>query len=351
MKKVIIILVASGILFGMISGCEKNTSIVGRYVNKSDEGEYLLLNQDGTFEKAKEMRRIYKGSEGLKLEGNWKIKGDTLILTYTNPSGLSATAKTKSNTLIEEDGPIWEKTKRPSSDVKGQSFQNGISGKYANKETKGKLPRGVSFVFKKDGTYSLRIPYKWKIEGNLLRAEIEKGDVIEGEILENSIGGLSRGLTLIKQEGGRQIEKLREGRLWSKYTIQGYRIPKGASLEFKRDGTGIYTIPGEWELKGDVIKVKIGDHSAEGKIKGNTITLNGFGTFEKQAPTTKILIYAGIILIGISLFFVCVLIRQRMIRATNLKSRVASRFIFCTQCGEENSAQASFCTNCGQRLE
>lgn len=67
---------------------------------------------------------------------------------------------------------------------------------------------------------------------------------------------------------------------------------------------------------------------------------------------TPILI--AIVLSGILFLFAMALIARKACKVLVIhkifKSRVVSRFTLCTQCGKENSQDASFCPNCGHRM-
>jgi len=65
----------------------------------------------------------------------------------------------------------------------------------------------------------------------------------------------------------------------------------------------------------------------------------------------KTIILVIMALTGILLLFGMVLITRKAVKAVIPKGKAARKSIFCTQCGKENSPDASFCTNCGQRLK
>lgn len=78
----------------------KKEVIYGKYINQDDSSEYLELDKDGTF---------YLREMGIGFTGNWKIKGDEIILMFS--LGIAAKGKIEGDTIIDEDGKTWKKEK------------------------------------------------------------------------------------------------------------------------------------------------------------------------------------------------------------------------------------------------
>jgi hypothetical protein len=96
-KSVLIILVMTLLVTsGAMIGCGK-ASIPGKYVNQDNPGEYLELNEYGTF---------YLKKSDLSLDGEWEAEGNELRL---NLMGTVATAEIKGNRIIDQDGEVWVK--------------------------------------------------------------------------------------------------------------------------------------------------------------------------------------------------------------------------------------------------
>jgi len=65
----------------------------------------------------------------------------------------------------------------------------------------------------------------------------------------------------------------------------------------------------------------------------------------------KILILSVIAFTGILSLFGIFLIARKTIKAVVPEVKVASRSVFCTQCGKQNPASATYCTICGEKLK
>jgi len=299
---------------------EKFYAIRFSYVLKEDfpyleeflkTGSYLIPLR--TFEP----KKIYKGKGEAYFDpsdGQWELQG--IILEDENPNFFKreTTEENKNENAVVNLGKKISRAK--------------VSGVYVKKGTDEKIPKGTTLEFKKDGECIVRVPYKWNIEDNriVIKAEVEKGEVMEGEISEDTIEKLPHNATLVRQEKSQQIKELKQGKLWNKYTLQASSVPQGiVSFEFNKNGAALSISHNRWEMNGDNIIFRSGNSSIEGTIIGNTITFKDLGVFEKQ---TSFVMRSGI-----------------------SKFKVATSVVFCTQCGKENSAQASFCTNCGQKLE
>lgn len=90
----IILVVLIGVL---LFGCNSN-SVVGKYVNRKNQNEYLELKPDRTF----------FAQEGLGYAGKYEVEGNTLTLTLN--SGLAARAQIqRDGTIVDNDDKTWVK--------------------------------------------------------------------------------------------------------------------------------------------------------------------------------------------------------------------------------------------------
>lgn len=99
------------------------------------------------------------------------------------------------------------------------------------------------------------------------------------------------------------------------------------------------------ETNGNKVSSDRSRWNLEGLRKGTELSVKSSGF------TISIFGLLVIVMAGFLLFFVGLVIVNKMIKPVIRKNRVVSKVIFCTQCGKENPAAASFCTNCGERVK
>ncbi|HOV31991.1 MAG TPA: zinc ribbon domain-containing protein [Candidatus Hydrogenedens sp.] len=217
------------------------------------------------------------------------------------------------------------------------------------------------FEFRSDGTCIVNSSGRWKIKENLIqiasfwgdKSKIEEGILSEDNIMVFKIA------RLIKNNGGKQIRKSGNWVLWDKYSLYewedtGNSYPTGY-IEFKNDGKVIFTYFGEWDIDSkeeSIITIKLENGSFRGKIDGNKIIVESFGTLIKQEPEkwgSTILRIIILILKCLIILFAIILV-VIIINKTIIKRRAISNTVYCAQCGKENLETAKFCTNCGGKL-
>ncbi len=283
--------------------------------------------------------KTYKGKAEAYLDpadGHWKL--GSIVLEDKSPAIFKNDVAQDEKKLVPDDRKV---------------FETSISGKYVVKDIRDKSLTGAILDFRKNGTCTVSLLFKWKIEGNLLKFS-NGSDEEAGRILDNTIKDpRTNEVTMVKQEEAKLINKIEGGKLWSKYTLKKLGTHKDiASLEFIKDGTGILTYAyGKWKTQGEAIRIDIEGKELKGKTKNNIIELEEFGTLVKQAPSVKTSIFIAIIIVGVLLLLALVVIGRKIIWPSFSKVRVVPKVIFCTQCGNQNPATASFCTNCGHKLE
>jgi hypothetical protein len=290
------------------------------------------------FLKNLKINKTYKGKAEAYLDptdGQWKL--GSIVLEDKSPAIFKMEVAQDEKKMVPDGRKV---------------FKTSISGRYVVKSGESKIPPGTSVEFKRDGIFSANIPFKWKIEGSLLK--FGNGRDKGSQVLDNTIVEPQTGNVIwLKQEGAELIKKINGGMLWSKYIFKLREIRKGGlSLEFKKDGTGAIINDGKWQAEGNNLRVfDFESKELKGKIRGNIIELEGFGTLLKQTQGAKTFIFTVIIIIGFLVLFAGILIARKIIKPTISRGNVVSTGIFCTQCGNKNLATASFCTNCGHKIE
>ena len=80
-------------------------SVVGTWTNLSSPIEHRILNSDGTFTTTD--NTIYKDLSDAS--GTYKIDGNVVTLTFTNPSGHTIHTTIKGNGMYGPNGQEWGK--------------------------------------------------------------------------------------------------------------------------------------------------------------------------------------------------------------------------------------------------
>lgn len=286
--------------------------------------------------------KTYKGKAEAYLDptdGQWKL--GSIVLEDKIPASFKEEVAQDEKKIVPQER---------------KTFKTSISGTYVVEGKESKIPpghaRATSVELKRDGIFSSIYPFKWEIEGSLLKFgnRDDKGlQVSDNTIVEPRTGDV----IWLKQEGAELIKKIHGSTLWSKYIFNLREIRRGGFfLEFKKDGTGAIINDGKWEAEGNNLRVfDFQSKELKGKIRGDIIELEGFGTLKKQTKGAKTFFFTVIIVIGLLMLFAGILIARKIIKPTIPRGKVVSIGTFCTQCGNQNPANASFCTNCGHKLE
>jgi hypothetical protein len=245
----------------------KTQKISGKYVNQSDNNEYLELRSDGTFVFSKPpfadgstggkwqtvtLLSINFGDVGNRWQdvGQWyrsedfieaEVKGDTLLVQHEDSTGAWW--------VRPIGGKItpWVKQEEAKL-IKHTDEGDSLSSRYTND--------GVLFdlEFRKDKTFVITANGSWQAhwqterdfvsdiveltnpekEGKVFRAEIDKDSLIFLTSL--------RGVVFVKKEGAIAIQKTEESVFWSRYTW----ADESLILDFKRDGSFVLTGRGAW---------------------------------------------------------------------------------------------------------
>jgi hypothetical protein len=74
------------------------TSVLGKYVRKGKNGDYIQFNPDGTF---------FLRQNGKDYKGNYRALDDSVIVQVMNAP--AETIVIKGNTIVEKNGTVWAK--------------------------------------------------------------------------------------------------------------------------------------------------------------------------------------------------------------------------------------------------
>jgi zinc-ribbon domain len=101
-KLVIVALIAGLIVTGVLLYRHYvKPGIVGIYIQEKSSANSLTLNSDNTFALVK---------DGFTVTGTYEVKGNTITLTPTKPSGRATVKSTvEGNTIIDPEGERWTK--------------------------------------------------------------------------------------------------------------------------------------------------------------------------------------------------------------------------------------------------
>jgi len=95
-------------------------SVTGRYAMKGKNSNFIVLNPDGTF---------FLLDNGMSIDGNYKLQGDTMTLTSPGFGGRLQQCRFIGDTIRDEQGRVWEKqaeSQKPASQLTiDQIIQNG----------------------------------------------------------------------------------------------------------------------------------------------------------------------------------------------------------------------------------
>jgi len=234
--------------------------ISGKYVNQSEEDEYLEFRSDGTFASSKPPHGF-----GREFIGEWRV-ATIISFVFRNHRGEptehdSIEGEIMGDTFLVEGrsfGRWWNESSRKNITpwirkgnaplIKTINQDNNIWSMYSNEDWL------FEFQLKKDRTFSISAKGIWELERNIvrLRDPAREGKVFRTQIDEyNTLGFLIylRGAVFEKQNSAHIIEKTpgkyvnQEGALWSRY-VRGE--DENIVLEFDKNGSFRMTGSGIW---------------------------------------------------------------------------------------------------------